>query len=374
MKIILVILLIIIWSIIVPYLLGQLVRILIKDGRYGDNAASSDVYGGTVVSGNIVYGFMVMCVSFLVLAMPMIVLAMPFHVLVYSWTALILLLCALSVVLDRRATKREVISSFFSSVTADRFTACIWIAAAAVILFETALPTFTMHIDTDDARFIAEANEAIEYDTMLVRHAIINKYIGFAAGEQIKEVAAPYPLFIALLSKLYGVNKPAIVAHTILPALLIPLCYMVYGLIGAYIFNGDIRKRGLFLLFLSLIHLFSFETIFASGYTLLTIIWQGRSISAMIMLPLLWYLLMKTTDKEKPGVSDYVIVVTAGLANAMLSNMGAILAAVMMSAFAVVNGVRLRSFKALVLMGLCAVPELALVGVTRFLRGIMEKM
>ena len=231
-----------------------------------------------------------------------------------------------------------------------------------------------MHIDTDDARFIAEANEAIEYDTMLVRHAIINKYIGFVPGEQIKEVTAPYPLFIALLSRLCGVGKPAIMAHTVLPPLLILLSYLVYGLIGAYIFAGDIKKRGLFLLFLSLIHLFSFETIYASGYTLLTIIWQGRSISAMIMLPFMWYLLMKTTDKERLRAADYLTVTAAGLANAMLSNMGAIVAVVILAAYAVVNGVRLRSFKTLVIMGVCAVPEAALVGVTRFLRGIMERM
>ena len=370
MKIVAVLILILIWCVVVPYLLGQLVRILIKEEEHG----------------NIVYGFMTMCVSFLILATPMIIMKLPFHVLLYSWTGLILLLCAAAVIMNRRAgnaeghevtgLKQEInsVREFLGRIAADRFIMCIWLAAAAVILFEAALPAVTMHIDTDDARFIAEANEAIEYDTMLVRHAIINKYIGFVPGEQIKEVTAPYPLFIALLSRLCGVGKPAIMAHTVLPPLLILLSYLVYGLIGAYIFAGDIKKRGLFLLFLSLIHLFSFETIYASGYTLLTIIWQGRSISAMIMLPFMWYLLMKTTDKERLRAADYLTVTAAGLANAMLSNMGAIVAVVILAAYAVVNGVRLRSFKTLVIMGVCAVPEAALVGVTRFLRGIMERM
>ena len=406
MRIIAVILLIIIWSIIVPYLLGQLMCMLIKDGRYSGDALSPDSRG-TAVSRNIAYGFMVMCVSFLILTTPMIVMHLAFHCLLYSWSALIALLCVVSVIMDMRwdrlgsrahrdngksgeesaATEdgrgqtgnglrcaTEDIKQFIRMIMTDRFTSCIWIAAVAVIIFEAALPAFTMHVDADDARFIEEANEATEYDTMLVRHAITNKYIGFAAGEQIKEVTAPYPLLIAVLSRLYGVNAPAITAHTILPPLLIFLCYLVYGLIGAYIFKGDIKKRGLFLLFLSLIHLFSFETEYASGYTLLTIIWQGRSVSAMIMLPLMWYLLMRTTDKGRLTACDYLTVTAAGLANAMLSNMGAILAVVMLSAYAVVNGVRLRSFKTLVLMGVCAVPEAALVGFTRFLRGVMERM
>ena len=359
---------IIIWSIVVPFLLGQLVYMLGRD--------SEEV---SAVSKKLAYGFMLMCVIFFVFAVPMITLRLHFHVLVYSWVFITVVLCILSVIYGLRnaKVKQDEASAVQEEkkvkAGADVFTVMVWTAAVLMIAFQTYLLTFNMHVDTDDARFVAEAVEAVDYDTMLIRHAITNEYIGRVAGEQTKEVTAPYPLFIALMSKLYGIH-PAICAHTVFPALFIPLCYVVFGIIGAHVFEGDMLKRGLFLLFLSVIHLFSFETIYASGYTLLTIIWQGRSILAMIMLPLLWYFLMRVSDSERVRREDYVYILMAAVACAMLSNMGAVLAGVMTAVYAVVNGVRLRSFKTCVFMGLCMVPDVVCVLITRLLRLYFERM
>lgn len=359
---------IIIWSLVVPFLLGQLLCILAMDDEEG-----------TVISRKLAYGFMLMCVIFFVLAVPMITLRIHFHVLMYSWVFITVVLCILSAVFGVRNVKNKqgetsaVPGEKKMKAGTDVFTVFVWTAAVLMIVFQTYLLTFNMHVDTDDARFIAEAVEAVDYDTMLLRHAITNEYIGIVAGEQTKEVTAPYPLFIALMSKLYGIH-PAICAHTVFPALFIPLCYVVFGIIGAHVFEGDLLKRGMFLLFLSVVHLFSFETIYASGYTLLTIIWQGRSILAMIMLPLLWYFLMRVSEGDRPGRRDYIFILAAVLACAMLSNMGAVLAAAMTAVYALVNGVRLRSFKTCVLMGLCTVPDIACVLITRLLRLYFERM
>ncbi len=368
MEMIMIVVRIIIWSVVVPFLLGQLVYMLGRD--------SEEV---SAVSKKFAYGFMLMCVIFFVLAVPMITLRLHFHVLMYSWILTVAVLCILSVVFGVRnaragAGKASDKSKEKNAGTgADAFAVTVWIAAVLMIAFQTYLLTFNMHVDTDDARFVAEAVEAVDYDTMLLRHAITNEYIGRVAGEQTKEVTAPYPLFIALMSKLYGIH-PAICAHTVFPALFIPLCYVVFGIIGAHVFGGDVLKRGLFLLFLSVIHLFSFETIYASGYTLLTIIWQGRSILAMIMLPLLWYFLMRISDSDRVRRKDYVYILMAAVACAMLSNMGAVLGGVMTTVYAVVNGVRLRSVKTCVCMGLCMVPDFLCVLITRLLRLYFERM
>ncbi len=349
---------ILILAVIVPVLLGNLICISGTNKRL--NMAES-----------VAYGFMVMCVSFLLLAVPMIFLRLTFHVLLYSWIALTFLLCFISVFVSVRKNRygelrREAVD-FCAGISSDRFTFIIWIAAALVIIFEACLPAFRMHIDTDDARFIAEAMEAVEKDTMLLHHAITGKYIGFVPGEQIKDVTSPYPLFIALLSKLYGLH-PAITAHTVLPFLLIILSYIVFGMIGGFLTGGDIKKTGLFLLFLSLIDLFSFETIYASGYTLLTIIWQGRSVCAMITLPLLWYVLMCVSVKERMGLADYLLLIAMGLCNTMMSNMGSIFAPVLIMVYAIARYIKEKSFAHFILMCLCALPSLSGIVITRVLR------
>lgn len=357
------ILLIIIWSIIIPVMAGQLVCVLLGESGSGS------------IFGRIAYGFLVMCVSFMLFAIPMIAMKLPFHMLVYAWTAFILVLAAFMTVFGvKKGHVREAalhvrssLKGFVSDIKNDRLCLFAWCAALLFILFQAGLSAGTMRMDTDDSRFIAEAMEAVEKDTMLQHHAITGKFLGFAPGEQIKDVTAPYPLFIALLSRLYGLH-PAITAHTVLPFLLILLSYIVFALTGRFLLGEDNKKNGLYLMFLSLITMFSFETIYASGYTLLTIIWQGRSICAMIMLPLLWYFLMRVTEKEKASASDHCIIVISALGNAMMSNMGAILAPVLIAAYALAYGIRRKSFKVFFIMGLCAVPDLICVVSTRIMR------
>lgn len=349
---------ILVMAVLVPFLLGNLVCIFNRDRCEG-------------IAGNIAHGFMIMCVLFMLLAVPMIFMHMPFHALLYSWTILVVVLCIISAFAFFRKSRyrelRKVTGEFCRSISSNRFTLFIWIAAVLIILFEACLPMVRMHIDTDDARFIAEALEAVEKDTMLEYHAITGKHLGFAPGEQIKDIISPYPLFIAILSCLYGLH-PAVTAHTVLPFLLIILSYIVFGMIGIYFAEGNVKKSGLYLLFLSLINLFSFETIYASGYTLLTIIWQGRSVCAMIMLPLLWFILLNISTKDRIDRYDYLKLVLAALSCTMTSSMGSIFAPVLIVAYAVACLIKKRVFKTFLLMCACALPSLVCIVGTRIMR------
>lgn len=355
---------IILVAVIVPFLIGNLVKAPDGSGKKG-------------ITDNIVYGFMLMCVLFLILAVPMIFLRTSFHLLAYVWMGVVAFACAVSLftIIKNKGQKQftDGLADFRKTVFSDRFTACIWMAALVIILSEAALPAVKMHVDTDDARFIAEAMEAVEKDTMLLHHAITGRYIGIVPGEQSKDITSPYPLFIALLSRLFGLH-PAVTAHTVLPFLLVLLSYMVFGMAGDLLTGSDKRKTGLFLLFLSVINLFSFETIYASGYTLLTIIWQGRSICAMIMLPLLWVILMRVSVNERIVKADYFMITSAALSNTMLSNMGSILAPMLIAVYAFTYFIRRRSVKPCVLMCLCAFPSLICIVITRILRMFLERL
>ena len=354
--------LIVIWALVVPYLAGRLISMRAESRARGLNIAL-----------NLASGFMVMCVLFLIPAVPMIILHAPFHVLKYTWIVLMAGACVSSVILSVRrvtagkgkeADKTEEPAA--SKKKFDVFTVCIWIAAIVIIIFETGLLVTRMHTDTDDARFIVDAMEALSRDTMLEYNPITNIHHGIPVGEQVKDVSAPYPIFIALVSSITGLH-PAIMAHTVMPLLYIPLSYLVFSLIGGVIFKDDLKKRGLFLFLLSLIHLFSFETIFSAGYTLLTIIWQGRSVAAVIMLPFLWYLLLDMADKEKVTAGDYALICAAALANAMLSNMGSLFAFILCMAYALSFSLQDKKLKPLIYMFAAMIPDLAVVVLGRLL-------
>ncbi len=362
------VLLIILWAIIIPYMLGS----LITRFNGSDN-------GHMVAAKNISYGFMLMCVLFLIPAVPMILMHVPFHILSMTWEAAVCILCVLSLIVffrgkrsaepveQKQAGDEQAAGEQNGKVQNERiFTILVWMAALIVIAFEICLPVLRMHVDTDDARFLVDAMEALKKDTLLEYNPITGIHHGVPVGEQIKDVTAPFPIFIALASTLFMLH-PAITAHTVMPMLFIPLSYAVFVLIGDHIFKGNAKDTGLFLLFLSLIHLFSFETIYSAGYTLLTIIWQGRSVAAMVMLPFLWYLLLELSDKDDVGVRDYIMLTMAALACAMLSNMGSLFAFILCMAYALSFAIRGKSVKPLIFMGLSMIPDVAVIVTIRVL-------
>ena len=96
--------------------------------------------------------------------------------------------------------------------------------------------------------------------------------------------------------------------------------------------------------FLSLIVMFSFESIYSYGYTLLSVIWQGRSFMCMILIPLLSYCMISFCEIERLRLKHYLLVVVILLANIMASGMGIILTGMIAGAYAVARGVNKKSF------------------------------
>lgn len=339
------IILIIAWGILLPFLLGFTVKLILNEGKE------------VSIGENIAYGFVVMCVVFQLLAVPMIFLHVKYHVLKYIWITAVLTLALASVMLYLKKNGKIIynITGFLREIKNDRFALCIWVVAVLIIAFETYLLTAKMHMDTDDSRFLADALEAVNQDTMLLTHPITGKFYNVAVGEQMKDITSPYPIFLGLIGELFGIH-PTISAHTILPLLYIPLCYVVFFLVGKCFFGTKAKDTGLFVLFLSLIQLFSFETVYSAGYTLLTIIWQGRSVAAMITLPLLWYVLMKLTVKEELTIREYIVILIVTTGAAMLSNMGSLFSLIMVFAYSIINAVSRKSAKYFVFMCMSCIP------------------
>lgn len=324
------VLLIVLYGVLVPFVAGQLWTCKFEEYK-------------NTIAFPMVCGFITMFAVFEVLAMPMILLQKPFHVLYMTWLISIWMITIMSFILNFK----DIVKTFQSSVERLRTVTVkefiVWTTAVCLVLFQTWLLAGNMHTDTDDARFVAEAMEAYELDTMLQYHPITGEFLGAPIGEMNKDIQAPFPFVYALLGKLF-LMIPTIVAHVVMPMLLIPLAYIVYYLIGKYLLKGSRLYTALFLCLLSLIHLFSFESFYAAGYSLLAIIWQGRSVLAMIILPLTWYLLMRLTDSEnkKESIWYYLLLCCTLIVACMTSTMSALFVPILTAAYMVINVVKRR--------------------------------
>ena len=99
------------------------------------------------------------------------------------------------------------------------------------------------------------------HDTLLVDDPITDEYMYWDVGEVRKDVTSPWTMYVAMCCKITGI-APAVFSHTFFPFFMIIICYVLYGMIGNVLFRGDAEKTALFLIVLSVFHIYLFYQIF----------------------------------------------------------------------------------------------------------------
>lgn len=229
----------------------------------------------------------------------------------------------------------------------------VW-AAAVLILLQVSVYVCCTHEDADDAYYVATAVTAVENHSLFE----IDPYTGTAyGGMPTRYVLSPFPIFYGILSRCTMLH-PTIVAHTVLPAVLLCFTYAVYTLAGLKLFEGSREKTG-WLVFLSGLFLtYSGYTTSTQGSMMLLRIWQGKGFLAAALLPMLVYLFLRFL-KEEESKGDYVLLFCLMLACCLASSMGIMLGAILLGCGGLVLAVFRKSFRFLIRMAVCAIPNIA---------------
>ena len=192
------------------------------------------------------------------------------------------------------------------------------LAALALICYQLYFIHHHMYLEWDDTYYVNLANEAVYSNQIYWVYPETGSFADFDK----RYVLSLWPIFYAWLSKLIGVI-PTVMAHTILPWLIIPLAYMIYGLIGKRLFPKDSQMQGMFLAMAVLLHLFMSGQ-HTSGLTFLSITpWVGKGVLAAVLLPMLFYMVFRASEKGSPG--DWILMGITGLGGCLLSSMGIML-------------------------------------------------
>lgn len=155
----------------------------------------------------------------------MIFFKLPLHVLVAAYGCFALALAVYgSLALGRR--KRSISEKLAAS--GKRFS---WEMTAAIllILLQVAVLVFYAHMDADDSFYVGTATTAVETDTIFE----VNPYTG-ALYQALprRYVLSPFPVFLAVVSRLCAGLHPAIVAHTVFSAVFLFL--VISGIIPVW--------------------------------------------------------------------------------------------------------------------------------------------
>ena len=190
--------------------------------------------------------------------------------------------------------------------------------ALALIFWQLYFIHHHMYLEWDDTYYVNLANEAVQSDRIYWIYPETGSIVDFDK----RYVLSLWPIFYAWMSKLTGV-LPTVMAHTIFPWLIIPLAGMVYELIGRRLFPGDRQLQGMFLAMAALLHLFMSGE-HTAGITFLSLTpWVGKGVLAGVLIPVLFYWILCTAEKEQRGL--WVMLGITCLGGCLLSSMGIML-------------------------------------------------
>ena len=318
---------IILWFGVVPSLAGTLVLSFWK--RHDDRLAEC-----------IITGYLLMFAICQIIAIPMIFLEIHFSTFCRILAAIYMITSILGFLKGGKWFV-GMIWELFRNLTHHAWTVY---AAVAAVLVQAYYYVQYMVTNLDDAYYVAVATTAIETDTMYR----FSPYTGRAVtGFNLRYCLSPFSMLQAFFSQCLGVH-PSTLDHTIMAPVMVIVAYFVYISMGRLLFSeksmaGEKKESrekmiGLFLVFLSMVHVTSYYCMRNQGSVLLVRIWQGKATLAAVLIPFLFYHCYRMAQKPREK-GNTVILVMAAFACCLVSSMGIVLPMVMMGIFALLFGV-----------------------------------
>ena len=339
------IILLMIWLVIIPLYIGVLFT---KKQRTDSNSPFMAYLSGMIA----------LMALFQILYIPMVFLETSLDALIIVWGSVAGLLAFYSLLKNR--TLKAYRSYFIKEIKS--YTPVMWFVFL-FILMQIALFAMTQHMDGDDAFYVGTALEAWKNNNMFQ----VEPYTGALYTEfPARYVLSSFAIFTAAYAKISGFH-PTIVAHTILPCILVPMAYAIYYLLGKHFFKNNRRAITLFLFFIGMLHSFGYYSVYSMSTFLVQRIWQGKAVLASILIPFLFLLMLKTF-KEKGGKGEWILVFISVITACMVSPMGVALGAIVVGSFGLAYTLAERNYKYLLYTAISILPCAILGGIYLIIR------
>ncbi len=236
-----------------------------------------------------------------------------------------------------------------------RMEAFLWFLFAAVLLFQLVQAVRMTYTDGDDAFYVAVSTTVVN-DELMYRKL---PYTGYTTELEARYGLAPFPVWIAYLAKLSGMEAVS-VAHLVLPAVLIAFAYTVFYLLGRQLLPARGGRLPLYLLFTGLLVLFGNYSIYTAENFLIARSRQGKAALCSIVIPFLFYLLLlwlKRLDKqEKLSAVFYLLLLSVNLTGCLCSTLGGVIICMLTGITGLLGAVSCRRWGQLIPMALCCLP------------------
>lgn len=234
-----------------------------------------------------------------------------------------------------------------------------WLLAGGLVVFQVYMAYTRAFFDGDDAYYVVQSVITDETDVL----CRILPYTGLSTSLDMRHALASLPVWEAYLARITGIH-PTIIAHSLLPLVLLPLTYMLYFRIGMKLFHSDGRKTAIFLILVSVLQIFGNTSIYTNATFFLMRTWQGKSILCnLVLLAVIWILLGLREEKAEEGQMCqksqwgwWLLLCVNNVTAAMCTTMGAFLTGLFIAVAGLVMAVRKRRPGILIPLAACCIP------------------
>ncbi len=305
----------------------------------------------------LVTGFFLYYSLFDLFAIPVMYRWRPLSMLSVLWAVFTVVIVLLSAFLNRRVLK----PLFVSCVAFVRKNKVFCALAALIVLVQLIMILHSYQFTLDAAFYVANVTTSVQTNSL----GIYNPYTGdWQDHFEMRYFFATYPYQDAVMCYLFKI--PALIQTKIIMAsVVIFLTNLLYLMTGHELLEGEKRERGLLIMlfFAGLINFF-FITIYTTSAFLTTRTYEGKSILANVVLPMILFLFIRMIKTGK-GMWGYLFLLSFG--STVISNTSNMLVPAAISVLAlpyVISSLRVKDIKAALrsLLGwcVCCLPGIAL--------------
>jgi len=301
-----------------------------------------------------VSGQMLLWAGFLFLGIPLILLEKPFHLLVTFFGIYVAAMVLLGLfVRIKNKGSRQKDTECMTDRTVSGYEKLLWVLFIFLLLLQLVLTVFLAYEEGDDAFYVAISVLTEKSDTMYQ----ILPYTGATTGLDARHGLAPFPVWIAWLARMSGMEAVT-VAQVALPVVLVLMAYAVYYLIGALLFARKPKNIPFFMVLTELLVLFGGYSVYSAENFLLVRASQGKAVLANVILPFLLVLFMQLLEKlqenSKCSRGFWILLALTMASGCLCSTQGTILTCLILGVTGLCTAVGYKRWKILFPMMLCA--------------------
>ncbi len=238
-----------------------------------------------------------------------------------------------------------------------------WGIFFVLVALQMVLSVVMASFDGDDAYYVVESLLAQQADVMNT----ILPYTGSSTSLDIRHALAVITMWIGFVAKSSGVHA-TIVSHSVIPLVFIPLVYLVYVEIGRILFRKKQEVIPVFMLVVTFLMIFGNVSMYTPATFFLMRTWQGKAMVSNMVFPLiiwcfLWLLEDAKDTAEMAGftriqrMSPWIVLTLVNMLAGICSSMGVIFGGGLVALYTLVLLIFKRKWTVLLGAFLCEIPS-----------------